>query len=440
MMTALRNAPTTTPIRISRSGETPLRRLARRKTASAASPAPPKAHGGRRGEASADRKRATVSAPTAAPPETPRMYGSASGLRSNAWKATPEEARAPPTRAPRRGPGSRSDNRTRPGVSSVPRKIASKAARGEIDTGPVAAERTSAPRSAAASTGKTAPLLFPPAVTASPPRPPRAPSPPSPPRPPEPRGAPPRPPPPPAPGGTHQFVHEGPAPGGDHRRGRYDEEDVRRGGVRPPRCGAHTLRPAAKRRRLRDPPVRGPQEGAHALDRREDRVEILRSHGEAGDPHLLEGPHLFPGIPVRGAQDEIRREGDDPLDVRVAHAADVRQRCGGGGEVAIPGDARQGALAADEEHDLGEAGGQGDEAGGGGGADGDAPVVLQRKGEPVRRERGPVDRGRKQGDGGEEPREKTSCDVDPDATRHGASTDPMPRGKWMGNESRVLTG
>ena len=146
------------------------------KTARADSAAPPKAHSGRSGDASADRKRATVSAPTAAPPDTPRIYGSASGLRSSAWKATPEEARAPPTRAPRSARGSRSDNRTRAGVSSAPRKIASKAARRETGTGPVAAERASAPRSAAASTGQTAPLLFPPPVTGSLPRPLQAPS------------------------------------------------------------------------------------------------------------------------------------------------------------------------------------------------------------------------------------------------------------------------
>src|SRR3990172_4646642 len=117
MIRALRNAPTITPIRISRSRETPLLRRARRNTADAASAAPKNGHSGRgRKEAPGSRSLAVI-APTAAPPETPRMYGSASGLRRRAWNATPEEERAPPTSAPRRALGSRSVRTTRAAVS-----------------------------------------------------------------------------------------------------------------------------------------------------------------------------------------------------------------------------------------------------------------------------------------------------------------------------------
>ena len=38
-----------------------------------------------------------VTAPSAAPPETPSKYGSASGLRNTAWKVTPDKLRAAPT-------------------------------------------------------------------------------------------------------------------------------------------------------------------------------------------------------------------------------------------------------------------------------------------------------------------------------------------------------
>src|SRR3970040_1808511 len=107
MISALRNAPTITPIRISRSRETPLLRRARRKTADAASAAPKNAHSGRGRKESPGSRSLAVMAPTAAPPETPRMYGSASGLRRRAWNATPGGERGPPTRAPRRALGTR---------------------------------------------------------------------------------------------------------------------------------------------------------------------------------------------------------------------------------------------------------------------------------------------------------------------------------------------
>ncbi len=46
-------------------------------------------------------------APSAAPPETPRTYGSASGFRKTAWNAAPTEASPAPATAPRRTRGSR---------------------------------------------------------------------------------------------------------------------------------------------------------------------------------------------------------------------------------------------------------------------------------------------------------------------------------------------
>ena len=202
--------------------------------------------------------------------------------------------------------------------------------------------------------------------------------------------------------------------------------------------GAREPRATPKRPGLGASPVRGAEEDAQALDRREDRSQVLGGRGEARDPHLLERPHLVPGVPVRRAQDEIRRERDDPLDVGIAHAADLRQTGGRGRYVAESGDADEGTAAAEKEGDLCEAGGQGDDAAGRGGeSDGDAPVVRHREGEPVRRERGPVDRGCKEGDGGEEPREKTSCDVDPDAAQNGSSPVPMPCGKTVGGGNRA---
>src|SRR3990172_2145709 len=91
MISALRNAPTITPIRISRSRETPLLRRARRKTADAASAAPKNAHSGRGRKESPGSRSLAVMAPTAAPPETPRMYGAARGLRRRGWDGTPGE-------------------------------------------------------------------------------------------------------------------------------------------------------------------------------------------------------------------------------------------------------------------------------------------------------------------------------------------------------------
>ena len=50
----------------------------------------------------------TATAPTAAPPETPNTYGSASGLRRSAWKVQPLIPSAPPTSAARAARGRRS--------------------------------------------------------------------------------------------------------------------------------------------------------------------------------------------------------------------------------------------------------------------------------------------------------------------------------------------
>ena len=49
----------------------------------------------------------TAKAPSAAPPETPRMYGSASGFRRIAWKTAPAAPRAAPVMAASRMRGSR---------------------------------------------------------------------------------------------------------------------------------------------------------------------------------------------------------------------------------------------------------------------------------------------------------------------------------------------
>ena len=53
-------------------------------------------------------------APNAAPPETPSTYGSASGLRSTAWNATPVDASPAPAMAPRITRGRRMPKRILP--------------------------------------------------------------------------------------------------------------------------------------------------------------------------------------------------------------------------------------------------------------------------------------------------------------------------------------
>ena len=53
----------------------------------------------------------TAIAPTAAPPETPRMYGSANGFRSRTWNTAPAMESIPPTRAARATRGRRTSRR-----------------------------------------------------------------------------------------------------------------------------------------------------------------------------------------------------------------------------------------------------------------------------------------------------------------------------------------
>jgi hypothetical protein len=47
-----------------------------------------------------------TTAPSPAPPESPSRYGSASGLRTSAWRAAPQTPRLPPTRKARNTRGS----------------------------------------------------------------------------------------------------------------------------------------------------------------------------------------------------------------------------------------------------------------------------------------------------------------------------------------------
>ena len=93
-MQAEKNDATTTPAsnRTRTSIACPVA-VATRNTSTIARSAPAKAAKGRLHDPSpAQPKASTVTAPTDAPPEMPRMYGSANGLRNSAWKVAPASA------------------------------------------------------------------------------------------------------------------------------------------------------------------------------------------------------------------------------------------------------------------------------------------------------------------------------------------------------------
>ena len=95
LIRALQPAATTTPVSSRRAGDqTPWPR-ARAKTRSMENRAPRKAAALSQ---EADSPSSIESrAPVAAPPETPRIYGSPRGLRSKTWIRAPESASSPPT-------------------------------------------------------------------------------------------------------------------------------------------------------------------------------------------------------------------------------------------------------------------------------------------------------------------------------------------------------
>ncbi len=76
-----------------------------------------------------------VRAETEAPPETPRIYGSASGLRNSTCNRLPASASSPPTANAVSARGRRSSRMTRAVVLLSPRRAASKSA-GPVSTVP----------------------------------------------------------------------------------------------------------------------------------------------------------------------------------------------------------------------------------------------------------------------------------------------------------------
>jgi len=211
-------------------------------------------------------------------------------------------------------------------------------------------------------------------------------------------------------------------------------------GFSGPRRRAGRAARAAKRPGLGASPVRGVEKDAHALDRREDRLQILRGHCKARDPHLLEARTLSRGFPsvvhrTRSGDSATIRSTSGSLTPPIfgrpeAAAGTLQNRVTPTREPSRP---RRKTISV-------RLGARGDDAARRGGEpDGDAAVVLQREGEPVRPERGTIDRGREEEDG-EDPRENSSCDGDPDMAQNGSSPGRCLAEQRMGGvKPRVLT-
>ena len=94
-------------------------------------------------------------APRAAPAEMPSVNGVASGLRSSAWKTTPDEARAAPTRAAARTRGRRATKKICASTLVAQGSDQSNALDRLIDVLPASGARMHAARAAAADTAAT---------------------------------------------------------------------------------------------------------------------------------------------------------------------------------------------------------------------------------------------------------------------------------------------
>src|SRR5262249_22953396 len=111
--------------------------------------APRKAARGTTGETGSAPAMSAIAPATAAPAETPRRWGSASGLPSIACSDAPEHASAPPTTAPSSTRGSRVRKRMR--KSGVPAPPGPSAVRRLARTGPTRVAAASGTTSASAS-------------------------------------------------------------------------------------------------------------------------------------------------------------------------------------------------------------------------------------------------------------------------------------------------
>src|SRR5262245_23959702 len=121
MIAAAPIALQTTPTRRIAYGDVRPAARATPKTAATVPSAPRKAARGTTGETGSAPAMSAIAPATAAPADTPRRWGSASGFPSIACNDAPEEASAPPTTAPSRTRGSRVRKRmTKSGVPSPP--------------------------------------------------------------------------------------------------------------------------------------------------------------------------------------------------------------------------------------------------------------------------------------------------------------------------------
>jgi len=129
--------PTRLTARATKTAEIPPANAARVTTAS---PVAPKAY--------------ATTAPTAAPPDTPRRYGSASGFRNDPWSAAPLAPRPAPTSAPRITRGSLRSLTIAMNVGSPRPRSASITPMSGTDTAPRATATSAIPIRTANSAGQ----------------------------------------------------------------------------------------------------------------------------------------------------------------------------------------------------------------------------------------------------------------------------------------------
>src|SRR5262245_515416 len=154
MIAAAPSALQTTPTRRIAYGDVRPAARATTNTAATVPSAPRKAARGTTGETGSAPAMSAIAPATAAPADTPRRWGSASGLPSIACSEAPEQASAPPTPAPSSTRGSRVRTRiTKSGVLSPP---GPSAVRRLARTGPMRVAAASDTTSASASSADVA--------------------------------------------------------------------------------------------------------------------------------------------------------------------------------------------------------------------------------------------------------------------------------------------
>src|SRR5574341_1147764 len=161
-------------------------------------------------------------------------------------------------------------------------------------------------------------------------------------------------------GEPDQLGDERCAPGDDQRLGPEHVEDARArpSEDRPGHRGDPLFE--ARDQRARGVPARG--QLADANDEGRHVAHAVGGDEVRGDPEALELGDGLLAVALGRRDDEVGLEGDDRLEARVDHSTDAGLLAGRRRVVTEVGDARQGALRSQREHDLGDARDERDDA------------------------------------------------------------------------------